>query len=120
MKTQTQQTQQTQTQTQAQTRALAAASKPAPEAARPARSERKYKEVWLVEDAPNSQRKAFWTRIGVAFENKDGSWNLRLSAVPIGNNTLNIRDPRPAENTDGSDSREGQTEPGRPALQAAA
>lgn len=61
------------------------------------RSERKYKEVWLVEDAPNANRKAFWTKIGVAFENKDGSWNLRLSAVPIGSNTLNIRDPKPAE-----------------------
>jgi hypothetical protein len=26
--------------------------------------------------------KGFWTRIGTAFENQDGSWNLRFDYVP--------------------------------------
>ncbi len=56
---------------------------------------RRFKEVWLVED--RREGKAFWTRVGTAFENRDGSWNVRLSAVPVGNGNLNIRDPRPAE-----------------------
>ncbi len=58
-------------------------------------SRRRFKEVWLVED--RREGKAFWTRVGTAFENRDGSWNLRLSAVPVGSGNLNIRDPRPAE-----------------------
>ena len=61
------------------------------------RAKRRHKEVWLVEEHPN--RKAWWTRVGVAFENKDGSWNLHLSAVPVGGNILHVRDPRPAEVT---------------------
>ena len=56
---------------------------------------RPYKEVWVVEDRPNARSR--WTRVGVAFENRDGSWNLKLSAVPIGLGQLNIRDPREEE-----------------------
>ena len=26
--------------------------------------------------------KGFWTRIGTAFQNKDGSWNLRFDYLP--------------------------------------
>ena len=48
------------------------------------------KEVWLVEQ-PRSG-KSRWTRVGFAFENKDGSWTVNLSAVPIGGNVLHIRD----------------------------
>ena len=70
-----------------------------PSAAVQTKAKRRYKEVWLVEDHPN--RKAWWTRVGVAFENKDGSWNLHLSAVPVGRNTLQVRDPRP--NSEASD-----------------
>ncbi len=65
------------------------------------RAKKRYKEVWLVEEHPN--RKAWWTRVGVAFENKDGSWNLHLSAVPVSGNTLQVRDPRPVAAEDVND-----------------
>jgi hypothetical protein len=55
---------------------------------------RRFKEVWLVEDRKNAR--SVWTRVGTAFENADGSWNIRLSAVPLGGR-LNIRDPLPRE-----------------------
>ena len=35
--------------------------------------------------------KSFWTRVGVAFVNRDGSWNLKLDAIPT-NGTLQVRD----------------------------
>jgi hypothetical protein len=34
-------------------------------------------------DSPRS----FWTKIGVAFENRDGSWNLRLDYYPTSSET---------------------------------
>lgn len=52
---------------------------------------RRFKEVWLVED--RKEGKSIWTRVGVAFENADGSWNIRLSALPVGSGRLNMRDP---------------------------
>ncbi len=56
---------------------------------------RRYKEVWLVED--RREGKSIWTRVGVAFENADGSFNIRLSALPIGGGRLNMRDPMERE-----------------------
>jgi hypothetical protein len=35
--------------------------------------------------------KSFWTKIGMAFQNRDGSLTVRLDAVPI-NGVLQIRD----------------------------
>lgn len=52
---------------------------------------RRFKEVWMVEDRPEA--KSIWTRVGTAFENQDGSWNIRLSALPVGSGRLNMRDP---------------------------
>lgn len=40
--------------------------------------------------------KTYWTRIGVAFTNKDGSLNVKLDAIPVGG-TLQIRDWEPRE-----------------------
>lgn len=45
--------------------------------------------------------KTSWTRVGAAFENRDGSWNLRLHALPLPNPKtglaeLHMREPRPA------------------------
>lgn len=59
----------------------------------------RYKEVFVVEDVPN--RRSRWTRVGVAFENRDGSWNLKLSAVPIAGAKMQIRDPLPQDERDG-------------------
>ena len=44
------------------------------------------------------QEKAWWTKIGVAFENKDGSLNLKLDFFPTsGETTIQIREQRPRE-----------------------
>ncbi len=52
---------------------------------------RRFKEVWLVED--RREGKSMWTRVGTAFENNDGSFNIRLSALPVAGGRLNMRDP---------------------------
>jgi len=60
---------------------------------------RAYKELWMVEDRPATEyreAKAFWTKIGVAWENRDGSWSLDLRAFPV-NGKLQMRDPMPRE-----------------------
>ena len=43
------------------------------------------------------QQKTFWTRIGTAFENADGSENVVLDYVPadLSNTTIQIRDKKP-------------------------
>jgi hypothetical protein len=40
--------------------------------------------------------KSFWTRVGAAFVNADGSINVRLDAIPI-NGTLQLRDYEPRD-----------------------
>ena len=40
--------------------------------------------------------KHYWTRIGVAFVNNDGSLNLKLEAMPV-NGELHVRDYVPRE-----------------------
>jgi len=47
----------------------------------------------VVERAPG---KSYWTRVGVGFENKDGSLNLRLDAIPV-NGVLQVRNWEPAD-----------------------
>jgi hypothetical protein len=42
----------------------------------------------------------YWTRIGVAFVNKDGSMNVKLEAVPV-NGEIHVRDYVPREETAG-------------------
>ena len=44
----------------------------------------------IVED--EGQDKARWTQIGVGFQNRDGSYNLRLDATPV-NGKLHMRLP---------------------------
>ena len=63
------------------------------------RSGRGYKFLWMVEDkfdGDGQKKRSFWTKIGIAFENRDGSYSLDLAAVPV-NGKLQMRDPwRPA------------------------
>jgi len=40
--------------------------------------------------------KKYWNRIGVAFENRDGSYNIRLDALPV-SGQLHIREPSESE-----------------------
>lgn len=61
------------------------------------KSKRPYKHIWMVEDRENAgpdEKKSFWTKIGVAFENRDGSWSLDLAAFPV-SGRLQLRDPAP-------------------------
>lgn len=54
------------------------------------------KNVWMVEtnDGAGKEKKAFWTKVGIALPNRDGSWSLRLSAIPL-SGELVVRDALP-------------------------
>lgn len=41
-------------------------------------------EVWSVREDPSDDQKSYWKHIGVAFENRDGSFNIHLDALPLG------------------------------------
>jgi hypothetical protein len=65
-------------------------------------AERKYKELWIVEEKPATAGRTarnFWTKIGVAWENRDGSYSLELIAMPV-NGRMQMRDPKPSTNRD--------------------
>ena len=58
---------------------------------------RKMKHVWMVEDATSAatkEQRSYWTKIGLAYENDDGSWSLQLSAVPV-SGKMQVRDAAP-------------------------
>jgi hypothetical protein len=48
------------------------------------------KTVYAITERPDGAR-SIWTRIGVAFTNRDGSITLRLDALPV-NGVLQVRD----------------------------
>lgn len=53
----------------------------------------KMKIVYMISERNG---KSFWTRIGVAFVNSDGSLNVKLEAMPI-SGEMHIRDYTPRE-----------------------
>jgi hypothetical protein len=53
--------------------------------------------------------KGFWTRIGTAFQNQDGSWNLRFDYLPT--NAIVTIQMRPVRNADEAGA-DGRTTPG--------
>jgi len=54
--------------------------------------------------------KGFWTRIGTAFQNQDGSWNLRFDYLPTAPGvTIQMR---PAKAADHDGERAGAGSPG--------
>lgn len=57
-------------------------------------SARPFKVVYSITERANG--KSFWTRIGVAFTNRDGSITLKLDCVPLGG-TMQIRDYEPRD-----------------------
>ncbi len=60
-------------------------------------TDKKMKHVWMIEEkdaVDGKEKKSFWTKVGVAFENRDGSFNIHLAAVPM-SGILNMRDPKP-------------------------
>ena len=52
-------------------------------------------EVFTVVDKGEG-KKSFWQRLGAGFENKDGSINVDLNAVPV-NGRLQLRRPKAKE-----------------------
>lgn len=48
--------------------------------------------------------KSYWTRIGIATVNRDGSWNWKLDAVPVNPTTLQVRDWEPRDDRPGAPS----------------
>lgn len=58
------------------------------------------KDVWAIYDEkPNTATRSRWVRVGVAFDNKDGSINVMLDALPL-TGRLQIRE-RSAEKPGG-------------------
>ena len=90
-----------QTQTQLQTHSRTASGFDSQEgaAADPASlpTTRRYKELFVVEDRPNG-RGAYWTKVGVAFETKNGHWSLKLNAIPVvAGGRIIMMDPKPRD-----------------------
>ena len=53
------------------------------------------KELWGVVKRGDRD---YWTRIGAAFENQDGSWNLLFDYMPTsGATTIQLRNPKEKE-----------------------
>jgi hypothetical protein len=50
--------------------------------------------VAVIERGEGEERKSYWTRIGVAFENRDGSYSLRFDYLParMEATTVQLRD----------------------------
>ena len=58
-------------------------------------SRRPHQELFGIVERKES---SFWTRIGTAFKNNDGSWNLLFDYMPLGSEvTLQMREPRPRD-----------------------
>ena len=55
---------------------------------------RPFKVVYSITEGKNG--KSYWTRIGAAFTNRDGSLTLKLDCVPLGG-TMQVRDPEPRD-----------------------
>ena len=55
--------------------------------------------VAAIERGEGDEKKSYWTRIGVAFENRDGSYNLRFDFIParLDATTIQLRDFDPKE-----------------------
>ena len=49
-------------------------------------------DVYTIQEDKNKE-KSFWTKVGSAFPNKDGSTNIYLNALPV-NGKLQLRERR--------------------------
>jgi hypothetical protein len=55
--------------------------------------------VGAVQRTADDEKKTWWTKIGVAFQNSDGSWNLRFDYLParLAETTIQLREMNPKE-----------------------
>ena len=59
--------------------------------------------VAVTERGEGDQKKSFWTKIGVAYENRDGSWNLRFDYHPARPDiTVQLRPFSPRDDKEGA------------------
>lgn len=58
-------------------------------------AQKTYKVVYTIVERQRDGKK-YWLRIGAAFENRDGSINIYLDAMPT-NGTLQLRDHLPSD-----------------------
>lgn len=76
-------------------------------------SPRRFDVFSIREYRSGNEMRKHWLKVGMAFENRDGSWNLRLEASPLPNRDsglieLHMRPPRPRE--EGGQSGQGSQE----------
>lgn len=50
------------------------------------------KDIWYIKQASKEGGKPFWIKIGTAFENKDGSLNLKFDVVPPSMDNIQVRE----------------------------
>lgn len=50
------------------------------------------KDIWYIKPSRIEGGKAFWIKIGTAFENKDGSLNLKFDVVPPSMDNIQVRE----------------------------
>ena len=63
------------------------------------------KQIWAIKEVEqNGEKESFWTRIGVAYENRDGSLNLVFDFFPVREQikTIQIREKKPKQNNEAS------------------
>lgn len=66
--------------------------------------QKRHKILWVVtERGTGADVKSFWTRVGIAFENRDGSWSLQFDCLPL-NGRVQMRDPKARDEDSGSHS----------------
>ena len=53
--------------------------------------------VYAINESKELGAKARWTKIGVAFNNRDGSITLLMHALPLGTDRLQVREQRDDE-----------------------
>lgn len=46
---------------------------------------------WFTYTVVERDSKKYWVKVGIAYRNRDGSYNIKLDAVPV-NGTLHIRE----------------------------
>lgn len=50
--------------------------------------------LWQVRDYESGgEKKSHWNRVGIAFENRDGSWSLQFNSMPL-DGRVQMRPPR--------------------------
>ena len=66
----------------------------------------------VIERIDGESKRSFWVRIGAAFVNRDGSYTLKLDALPV-NGMLHVRDERTREEWARRDAANGNAAGGR-------